>query len=62
MLIIVKLLPLEEGTLLIVVDNVDNKPIEMQMTSKLFESNHELAWGVCTSLSFAFSYSVYLCY
>ena len=53
-----KLFPIQEGTLLLVVDNAENKPIEVQLTSKIFEVKQDLVWGVCMNCSFVFNYLV----
>ena len=53
------LFPIEEGSLLLVVDNMKNQPIEVQVSSKIFKKSELLYWGICLNCSFKFSYQVY---
>ena len=55
---LVKLFPIEEGSLLITVNNDDMQPIEVQMHSGLFRKEDSWKWGACLSTLFSFKYSV----
>lgn len=53
-----KLFPMEEGSLLITVNNEDPQPIEVQLHSGLFRKGDAWKWGACLSTFFSFKYSV----
>lgn len=49
---------MEEGSLLITVNNEDPQPIEVQLHSGLFRKEDAWKWGACLSTFFSFKYSV----